>query len=81
MIPEKVVTTKYMRLVKEKASCENGEKEIWKVRNRKTDILLGTIEYMKDWRKYCFYPLGKTVFSPDCLESLIKHIKALEEGG
>lgn len=76
-----VVETKYLRLEQRFVDRGNGsKKEIWAVRNKASNLLLGSIELYDGWKDFCFFPQGETVFSAGCLKSIVEHLNKLREG-
>ena len=47
---------------------------IWVVDAVKSNAFLGTIRWHGAWRKYCFFPLGDTMFDPNCLREIAQFI-------
>ncbi len=57
---------------------DTGVTKTWEVTTKK-DIPLGHIRWYSPWRKYCFFPLGGTVYAASCLRDIADFIK-LEMG-
>lgn len=53
---------------------DTGLTKIWEVTTRKETIPLGHIRWYSPWRKYCFFPLGGTVYAASCLGSISEFI-------
>lgn len=35
-------------------------------------ILLGQVRWYSQWRKYCFYPVGNSIYDDNCLTDIAK---------
>ena len=51
--------------------------KIWGCYNRKSGMLLGTVEWYGRWNRYLFSPDAGIVFTQDCLENIIDFIKGI----
>jgi len=40
-------------------------------------VSLGVIRWFPGWRQYCFFPQEGTVYSVECLNDIITHIRGL----
>lgn len=46
--------------------------EVWSAEEQH---LLGTISFKSQWRHYCFFPRGETVFDTSCLREIIERLE------
>ena len=53
----------------------SGKTKTWKVQNRETLEILGTIEWFGRWRKYTFAPKPDMVFEETCLRDISEFIQ------
>jgi len=49
------------------------------LRNNRSGVGLGTIEWYGPWRQYCFIPMAGTVWSADCLKDVATAIRRAME--
>jgi len=56
------------------------DRKTWKCTNIKGNYALGIICWYSMWKRYCFFPIGSTVYSQDCLEDIIHFMKQLPAG-
>jgi hypothetical protein len=49
----------------------------WEVRNKRSNALLGRIQWHGAWRQYCFFPEGETIFNGACLGHIREFIGEL----
>ena len=54
---------------------DTGLTKVWEVNTIKDTIPLGHIRWYSPWRKYCFFPLGGTVYAASCLGDIADFIK------
>lgn len=47
------------------------------VYSKRSDIILGTIEWFGRWRQYAFFPQTGTAFNSECLDDIGTYIKNL----
>ena len=52
---------------------------LYHVLNKKSNMLLGIIKWYGPWRQYCFFPEESILFNIDCLETITKNLKILNE--
>ena len=45
----------------------SGKTKVWEIISKVDDSVLGYIKWYANWRQYCFYPEGNTVFNKECL--------------
>jgi hypothetical protein len=50
------------------------------VRNNNDESLLGYIAYERNWKQFCFFPIGETQFSEKCLEDIVDFIRKKNKG-
>ena len=48
--------------------------KVWVVDAIKSNAFLGTVRWHSSWRKYCFFPLGDSMFDPTCLREIAQFI-------
>lgn len=48
-------------------------------RNIKSNDLLGIVKWYSGWRRYCYFPTCKAVYSAGCLKDITDFIKQLME--
>lgn len=53
--------------------------DIYQIKTKDGDLLLGDIRWYVPWRKYCFYPCASTIFETQCLSDIIAFINYLME--
>lgn len=46
--------------------------KVWNVLSKSSSETLGQIRWYSNWRCYCFYPNGGTIWSNDCLKNVQK---------
>lgn len=63
--------SKYLNIT-EIYTPETQKTRRWLVTNSKNHVILGHIKWATNFRKYTFYPVADTMYSPDCLDSLGK---------
>jgi len=51
-------------------SVSKRKTRIYTLHNRKTDDHLGDVKWNGQWRQFCFYPCGKTIWSKGCLDNV-----------
>lgn len=44
--------------------------EVWEVRTKSDNSLLGIIKWYAQWRQYCFFPEQETVWSFGCVDDI-----------
>jgi len=49
--------------------------DIWYVKSRERELLLGEIMWCASWRSYAFFPESNTMFEDDCLRDIAQFIK------
>jgi len=49
----------------------------YRVINKHSGNQIGSIKWYGPWRKYCFFPVGNTVWSNDCLVDICNAMKGL----
>lgn len=49
---------------------DNKKTEIWEITDKNHTVILGYIKWHAAWRKYCFFPEGKTVWDNKCLQEV-----------
>jgi hypothetical protein len=54
---------------------DTGKTKVWRVYNCNDGSRLGRISWHGPWRKYCFWPEGHTIWSPDCLHDVAKFME------
>ena len=54
--------------------------QVYAVRNIKSQMILGYVQWHCSWRQYCFFPtqLSELVFSNGCLQGIIEFINSLK---
>jgi hypothetical protein len=62
-------------LIEEFAESKTGKTMTWAVRNKKSQEILGFIEWCGAWHQYVFEPQGDTIFNPDCLDYISAFIR------
>lgn len=59
-------------------TVKNRKTELYDLRNAKDEnIQLGKIAWHTGFRKYCFYPMGKTVLDSKCLQDIVNFLDKL----
>lgn len=53
--------------------------DVYEVRAKSDDFILGTIKWYAPWRQYCFFPTEDKVFSKGCLNQVNEFIDKLME--
>jgi hypothetical protein len=48
-------------------TTKSGLTKIWDV---KSGVLLGQVKWFANWRRYCFYPAGGTLYDAVCLRQI-----------
>ncbi len=61
--------SEYLRYERE-PDRPGGRTKRWRVIASRDDALLGRIRWFGRWRQYAFFPEPKTIFNPDCLDSI-----------
>ena len=56
-----------------------GKTEIWNILSKKSEFILGQIQWYGPWRQYCFYPSSDSLFNITCMADIQNHIKKLME--
>lgn len=60
----------------------NRKTYIYELCNRQNELIkLGSIKYNPSFRKYCFYPIDRTVFDSRCLNDLITFMDSINKKG
>ena len=65
--------------IKIKLARKNEKTNIYCVKTKKDDILLGFIKWYGAWRQYCFFPLNSTIFSSGCMKDINDFINKIME--
>ena len=66
--------TKYLEFIR---MDFGGKTERWKVLSKSQGSGLATIKWYGQWRQYCFFPNGNTVWNVNCLHDINKFIQRL----
>lgn len=53
--------------------------DLWFCLNKKSNCLLGTVEWYSPWKRYCFFPRDETVYSSDCLLDIANFLEQLKK--
>ena len=54
--------------------------DLWEIRNKGSDGVLGYVDWYSRWKSYVFNSMGEAViFSADCLEEIVKFLKRLNK--
>lgn len=61
--------------IKIKLARKNEKTNIYCVKTKKDDILLGFIKWYGAWRQYCFMPEDNMIFNSTCLELITEFLK------
>lgn len=48
--------------------------DVWEITNKSNTVTLGYIQWHGAWRKYCFFPEGRTIWDNKCLTEVQKFI-------
>lgn len=57
-----------------------GKTKRYTVNNIKSGRSLGEIRWYAQWRQFCFFPIGGTVFSAGCMRDIVHFIgKAMDD--
>lgn len=56
---------------------DTGKTKKFEIKTIAADNILGQIKWYGAWRKYCFYPLGGTIFDVNCMNEIISFINKL----
>ena len=67
---------KYIHFVKVKG---NPKTSIWICRNNKSNTDLGEVKWYGQWRQYCYFPDGMSVYNIDCLKDIIDFVNQLNK--
>ena len=51
----------------------------WSCRNNTSGGELGIVEWYTGWRRYCYWPVGREVYSAGCLGDIMDFIDQLME--
>jgi len=57
-------------------TAPNPKTKRWAVRSKDQGAQIGTVGWHGPWRKYCFMPLGNTVFEQVCLREVADFCEA-----
>lgn len=69
--------SKYMYM---KGNRNEGRKTIqFNIFQKGTDYSLGIIKWFPNWRSYCYFPTGNTVFDSGCLEMILSWVNTANE--
>lgn len=53
-----------------------GQKtRFWRIYNKRSCSMLGSVEWMSDWRQYVFRPCIGTVYSSGCLDDIAAFVR------
>lgn len=52
---------------------------VYHCRNIKSRDLLGFVQWSRNWKQYCFYPEGSTIFNRGCLMDVYDFLDGLME--
>lgn len=52
----------------------------WFCYNNKSQSILGEVRFYQPWRRWCYFPWGKEVYSADCLADIRSFIEQLNQG-
>jgi len=66
--------TKYMEFV---FLTNIGKTKIYEIISKNNDYILGYVKWYPQWRQYCFFPEGKTVFNNSCMQDICGFIDRL----
>lgn len=58
---------------------KNPKTNVYSVKNKKSDNLLGFIKWYGAWRQYCFFPINSTIYSRDCMKDINDFINKIME--
>jgi len=58
---------------------EGKNTDVYEIKNNTNSILLGTIKWYFQWRQYCFFPEGKTIWNTKCLNDIIDFLERLRK--
>lgn len=65
--------------IKFETICRNPKTNIYSVKNKNPDELLGFIKWFYDWEQYCFFPINSTIFSKGCMKDINDFISKIME--
>lgn len=55
---------------------EGRKTKVWAVANSNSGYTIGTVRWYGPWRRYALFPEAETVWTPECLEEVTRHIDA-----
>lgn len=58
---------------------QTGITKRFKIINTKYGVCLGSILWYSGWRRYCFFPVGSTIFDSSCMKDICEFIDGLME--
>ena len=58
---------------------KNPKTNVYSVKNKNSDDLLGFIKWYSAWRQYCFFPVNSTVYSRGCMKDINDFINKIME--
>lgn len=70
------MTTKYLEI---KDISFIGCRSKYVVSNKKSNTIIGFIEYYAPWRQYVYAPSSDTIYSAGCLYDIQKFIEGIKE--
>ena len=71
---EKISWTKYLEL---RCVAATEKTETYEVLSKSQGSVLATIKWYGQWRQYCFFPNGNTVWDVNCLYDINMFIQRL----
>lgn len=71
---ERIHTTQYMDFVLVK---DTGKTKVVKIVNKRSNAILGSIQWYGNWRQYVFLPNSDCIFNTGCLDDIQHVIKML----
>jgi hypothetical protein len=66
----------YIHFVKKE---DKPKTSVWSCCNNKSNVELGEVRWMPQWRQYCFFPTVQAVYSADCLKDIDDFIDQLKK--
>jgi hypothetical protein len=66
---EIIKDTKYLLFVQLNRD-KDRKTEVVTVNNKHHNMTIGVIKWYSNWRQYCFFPYGETIWNTDCLNDI-----------
>lgn len=73
--PEACPKYQYIHFVK---VADKPKTSVWSCRNNRSQAELGEVRWYAPWRRYCYFPTNKAVYSLGCMNDIIDFIGQLK---